>query len=199
MLNDTTQGKHMIRILLLGLGCITAPSAFAHTFGAHGMGLVAGLSHPLLGLDHLLAMTAVGLWAAQLGGQALWRIPLAFVTSMAAGALLGAYGLTLPGVEAGIAVSVLLLGLLIAAAARLPIAAGMGLVALFALFHGHAHGLEMPQAAAPWGYGLGMLLSTALLHGLGVLAGIKVRQNFLRLAGPAISLAGLGLVISHMA
>jgi urease accessory protein len=183
-------------ILLLALGLIPAPSAFAHTFGAHGMGLVAGLSHPFLGLDHLLAMTAVGLWAAQLGGQALWRIPLAFVTSTAAGAALGAYGLTLPGVETGIVLSVLLLGLLIAAATRLPIAAGMGLVALFALFHGHAHGLEMPQAATPWGYGLGMLLSTALLHGLGVLAGIKVRQNFLRLAGAAISLAGLGMTMA---
>jgi urease accessory protein len=198
MLNDIAQGKNMKRILLLALGCIPASSAYAHTFGAHGMGMMAGLLHPFLGLDHLLAMTAVGLWAAQLGGQALWRIPLAFVTSMAAGALLGASGLILPGVEAGIAVSVLLLGLFIASAARLPTAAGMALVALFALFHGHAHGLEMPEAANPWGYGLGMLLSTALLHSFGVLAGMKVRKPILRLTGAAISLAGMGMIFVQM-
>jgi urease accessory protein len=126
------------------------------------------LAHPFLGLDHLLAMIAVGIWAGQLGGRAFWFVPLTFVSVMSAAATLGSFGITLPMVEPAIACSVLVLGLLIAGSVRLPTMAGVGLVGLFAVFHGYAHGLELPQAASPILYGIGFVLATSLLHGLGI-------------------------------
>jgi len=144
------------------------PVAEAHTIGAQGAGLVAGLAHPFIGLDHLLAMIAVGIWAGQLGGLAVWIVPLTFVSVMAAAAGLGSLGFALPLVEPAIACSVLVLGLLIAGSVRLPTIAGASLVGLFAVFHGYAHGLELPQAASPVLYGIGFVLATSLLHGLGI-------------------------------
>jgi len=155
---------------LLGLSAyiLIASAAEAHSFGAQGAGLVAGLTHPFVGLDHLLAMIAVGIWAGQLGGKAVWLIPLTFVSVMSASATLASFGLFLPLVEPAIACSVLILGLLIAGSIRLPTSAGAFLVGLFAVFHGYAHGLELPQAASPILYGAGFVLATALLHGLGI-------------------------------
>ena len=144
------------------------PVAEAHTFGSQGAGLMAGLTHPFVGLDHLLAMIAVGIWAGQLGGRAVWLIPLTFVSVMAAAASLASFGLLLPPMEPAIACSVLVLGLLIAGSVRLPTYVGALLVGLFAVFHGYAHGLELPQAASPILYGAGFVLATALLHGLGI-------------------------------
>jgi urease accessory protein len=144
------------------------PVAEAHTFGTQGAGLVAGLVHPFVGLDHLLAMIAVGIWAGQLGGRLVWQVPLTFVSVMSAAAALGSFGVTLPLVEPAIACSVLVLGLLIAGSVRLPASTGVGLVALFAVFHGYSHGLELPQAASPFLYGVGFVLATSLLHGLGI-------------------------------
>ena len=163
-----------------------AAGAQAHTFGAHGAGFAAGVAHPFLGIDHLLAMIAVGLWAAQRGGRALWCVPLAFMVTMVVGAMLALFGVVLPAVEAGIAASVLILGLLIAASARLPMLASMLLVGAFAVFHGHAHGTELPQAASVTLYGLGLLAATAALHGLGVGLGMA----FKRLPGMAVQVAG---------
>jgi urease accessory protein len=152
-----------------GLLTVTlALPAAAHTGHVDGSGFLSGFLHPLGGLDHLLAMVAVGLWAAQTGGRALWMLPVAFVTMLAGGALIGISGLELPMVEAGIAASVAVLGLLVVLNKRVPVYAAMALVGVFAVFHGHAHGAEMPAAAHPLLFGAGFILSTVLLHGAGI-------------------------------
>ena len=173
------------------------PVAEAHTFGSQGAGLMAGLTHPLVGLDHLLAMIAVGIWAGQLGGRAVWLIPLTFVSVMAAAATLASFGLLLPLMEPAIACSVLVLGLLIAGSVRLPTSVGVLLVGLFAVFHGYAHGLELPQAASPILYGAGFVLATALLHGLGIGFTRNSRQHKMlqRIAGYSL-IAASGLLLA---
>lgn len=186
-----------IRNLSLILVALAAPAAWAHGQGAHthDAGLIAGMLHPLSGLDHLLAMVAVGLWAAREGGRAPWLLPASFVAAMGVGAALGTAGIVFAGLEGGIALSVLMLGLLVALRRHMPLPLAAGLTGLFALFHGMAHGQEMPLAASPWGYALGMLAATALLHGVGVFAGIRLRALYLGMAGAAISLAGLGMLV----
>ena len=162
--------KAKISLSLLGLCAYMAilPVAEAHTLGTQGAGLTAGLAHPFIGLDHLLAMIAVGIWAGQLGGRSVWLVPLTFVSVMSAAAALGTLGFSLLMVEPAIACSVLVLGLLIAGSVRLPTIAGACLVGLFAVFHGYAHGFELPQAASPILYGIGFILTTSLLHGIGI-------------------------------
>ncbi len=152
----------------------------------------SGAAHPLSGWDHVLAMIAVGLWAAQLGGRCRWRVPTTFVSVMALGAILGHAGLILPGVEQGIAASIFVFGLLIAAAVRLHAATGMAIVGAFALFHGVAHGAEMPATAGGLAYGAGFIATTVLLHlvGLGLGAALRNRQTAARFAGGAVALAG---------
>jgi len=175
---------------------LAAQSAQAHFINAQGAGFAAGAAHPFLGLDHLAAMFAVGLWSAQLGGKALWRVPATFVVMMAVGAGLAYGGVGLPSAETGIAASLLVLGLLIAAAARLPEAAGMMLVGVFALFHGHVHGAELPEAAEPVSYALGFLMSTATLHALGLLSGLTLRSRGVWLVRAlGVVIAGGGLVL----
>ncbi|MDB5033072.1 MAG: hupE [Chlorobi bacterium] len=166
-------------------------SLHAHPLpGGHG-GFLGGASHPLLGLDHILAMIAVGIWAGQAGGKARWYLPLSFVAVMLVGGLLGATGVTIPMVEPGIIGSVLVLGVLIAAAVRMPLPAAMAIVGLMALFHGHAHGAEMPAGTSGVLYGCGFLLSTALLH----LAGIGMTAVMARVARPvAVRLAGVAVI-----
>ncbi len=173
-----------------------ATPALAHT--GHGTGGMAyGFSHPLGGLDHLLAMLAVGLWAAQSGGRALWAVPAAFIAAMLAGWGLAAAGVSLPLVEPGIVGSVIVFGALIAFAAKLPDVAGMAVVGVFALFHGHAHGSEMPIGADGLAYAAGFVLATALLHAAGMAAGWARRQHAsriaLRVAGAGIAGAGMAL------
>jgi urease accessory protein len=156
-----------------------------------------GFAHPLSGWDHLLAMIAVGLWAAQLGGRARWLVPAAFVGVMALGAALARTGVPMPGVEQGIAASVLALGLLIAAAVRLPLAAGMALVGLFAIFHGLAHGAEMPATTGGLAYGAGFVAATALLHAAGLGLGLltaRISGRATKFAGWAIAASGLVLL-----
>lgn len=187
-------------VLLAGL--VLPAVADAHTFGAHDAGFAHGFMHPIGGWDHLLAMVAVGLWAAQRGGAALWALPAAFVTAMIGGGLLGMTGIELPAVELGIAGSVIALGALIAAQSRLSLPVSLVVVSAFALFHGHAHGAEMPEAAQPLLYGLGFALATALLHGAGVGAALSLRVVVrggtgalaLRGLGAAIGLSGVALV-----
>jgi urease accessory protein len=177
---------------------LIAGAAEAHTIGAHGAAFAQGLAHPFGGIDHLLAMVAVGLWSAQLGGRALWAVPAAFVAVMALGGLLGMAGAPLPA-ELGVAASLLALGLLVAFAARLPVAGAAALVGAFALFHGHAHGTELPAAASALGYGAGFVLATALLHLLGIGAGLALwrggSRGWLRAGGAAIAAAGLLIVV----
>jgi urease accessory protein len=157
-----------LRQSLLALGtvalCLLPTIAQAHIGGNHGGGFGDGLQHPIGGLDHLLAMVAVGLWAAQLGGKARWVLPIAFLALMGLGGMLGMSQLPLLGIEAGILGSSLLLGALIIRAVRLPLGWSVGLVGSLALCHGFAHGLEMPAAANAWGYAAGFLLATAGLH-----------------------------------
>jgi urease accessory protein len=179
-------------------GLLASGTAAAHV-GIHSAGdLAAGFTHPFLGPDHLLAMVAVGIWAAQLGGRRLLMLPAAFVTFMAVGASLGAAGVPLPQVEGMVAVSVLALGCAVGLSARLTWHWAVPLVAAFALFHGHAHGAEMPDFAAPWRYFLGFALATALLHAAGVAAVSAARTHpaLVRAGGAAIALAGVWLVLS---
>jgi len=184
--------KHSRTIVLTAL-CLVAGTASAHT-GSHGVtGFVSGLTHPLTGLDHLLAMIAIGLWAAQQGGRALWAVPAAFVGAMVVGGGLALAGLVLPQVETGIAASVLVLGLLVATRRQWAVTAGIAIAAGFALFHGYAHGLEMPQAASPALYALGFVLATAFLHGVGI-AGSLVGRHAMQLAGAAIAASGLAML-----
>lgn len=175
----------------------TASGASAHTFGAQGAGFAQGFAHPFGGIDHLLAMVAVGLWAAQRGGRALWAAPGAFLAMMALGGVAGALGVTLPLVELAVAASLIVLGAAVALAIRLPAAASAVLVGLFALFHGHAHGTELPQTASALAYGLGFLAATASLHGLGIAIGSVLKRDvgklLVRLGGAGIAATGLVL------
>lgn len=191
----------IFRTCAIAIAAFVLPGAAqAHT-GLHMLGGAgAGFAHPLLGIDHLLTMVAVGLWAASLGGRARLLVPIAFVSVMALGAAFGIAGLRLPAVETGIAVSVIVVGVLVAAAVRVPVGAAMALVAAFALFHGHAHGGEMPAMASPFAYGLGFVLATALLHGVGLVVGTlreKSAPIVARAAGGAIAATGLVLALSH--
>lgn len=174
----------------------TVSGAAAHTFGAQGAGFAQGFAHPLGGIDHLLAMVAVGLWAAQLGGRALWAVPAAFVGMMAVGGILGAVGAPLPMVEFGIAGSLVVLGVLVTLSSRLPVAVSAALVGFLALFHGHAHGTELPQTASALAYGLGFVAATAALHGLGVTVGVSLKRGaasgaLVRIGGAGITATGL--------
>ncbi|HEV7268257.1 MAG TPA: HupE/UreJ family protein [Falsiroseomonas sp.] len=186
-----------MRALLLGLALFAPASALAHTGLGHAHGLVAGLLHPLGGLDHLVAMLALGVWAGILGGKARLQLPLAFLSAMAAGAALGMAGVVLPLVEAGILASVIVLGALVAAWCSLPAVAALPLVAAFGLLHGHAHGTELPGGAL--GYAAGFLVATAALHATGLL--LTIRTGFgeprraLRVAGAAASAVGCGVLL----
>ena len=186
----------------LALVVALAPSlAFAHTGVGDTAGFSHGFLHPLTGLDHVLAMVMVGIFAWQLGGRALWLVPSTFVALMAVGGALGVAGIGVPFVEAGIALSVIVLGAIVALRVRAPVAVAMAVVGLFAIFHGHAHGAEMPESAAGIAYGLGFMLATALLHaagiGLGFLIGwVGERKGpiVVRTAGAAAALAGVAIL-----
>ena len=190
-----TQG---IRWLFGSVGLIASGAALAHTGSHGGAGLAAGLAHPFVGLDHLLAMVAVGVWAVQSGGRNRLVLPATFVAAMAGGALAGAYGIAVPHVESVIALSVLVTGMLVAFAANTKSHWPVALVALVALFHGHAHGAEMPAFSSPWLYFAGFLAATAMLHAIGVGAGtaLKARPAFLRTGGVAAGFAGAWLLVA---
>src|SRR5215475_10754520 len=148
-------------------------AAFAHP-GHQGTSLINGFLHPLSGFDHIIAMVAVGILAARLGGRALCLVPVSFVTAMAVAGLAGSAGLGLPYVETGIAVSVVVLGAVVAFGVAMPVAFAMGLVAFFAIFHGYAHGIEMPETMSGFAYGIGFVTATAILHGIGIGLGLAI-------------------------
>jgi urease accessory protein len=180
---------------------LAAPGAEAHVGVGDASGFAHGFSHPIGGIDHVLAMVAVGVFAAQLGGKALWLAPSAFVAMMAVGGVLGIAGIELPFVEFGIAVSVIVLGAAIALHVSMPTAFAMGLVGFFAIFHGHAHGAEMPADASGLGYAFGFVLATALLHAVGIGIGLGLGRlanartfDISRIAGSLIAVAGLGIL-----
>jgi urease accessory protein len=153
---------------------IATTAAQAHPGVGNTHGLVHGLAHPIGGIDHVFVMVAVGLFAAQLGGRALWLVPLSFVAMMAVGGAFGMAGVNLQLVEIGIALSVIVLGLAVAARLHLPTVAAMALVGVFALFHGHAHGAEMPDTASGLAYAIGFILATASLHAAGICLGLAL-------------------------
>ena len=185
------------------LSVLLASPAMAHTGLGGVSGFGHGFFHPIGGLDHILAMVAVGVLAAQQGGRALWAIPLAFVAMMAVGGALGMAGVAVPFVEQGIVGSVIILGGVVALGRRMPVAAAMAMVGLFAIFHGHAHGAEMPVDAAGLEYGLGFMAATALLHMSGIALTVAVQKAVAqsaplaaRIGGALIAMAGLGLAVS---
>ena len=191
---------HPIRVAAIATPLILAAGAAqAHVGAGPAGGFLAGLGHPVLGVDHLLAMIAVGLWAALLGGRATWLVPAAFVGVMALGFALAMMAVGLPVVEVAILASVVVLGGVVAARVRAPVALGMVVVAAFALFHGHAHGTEMPAAAVGLQYLAGFALATAALHGLGLaighLAGRFGDGLAVRAAGGTIAAAGVLLIV----
>lgn len=193
---------HRILALALGLGLLaTGAPAEAHT-GAHiAGGLGAGLAHPLFGLDHLLAMISVGALGAVIGGAALWALPATFLGVMVAGGLLALAGVGLPGVELGIAASLVVFGALLAARIGMPVMLSVAIVAAFALFHGHAHGTEVPEMASPAAYVFGFVAATGLLHLAGIaLARLATRlprfaDLSVRVAGGAVAACGLVLLV----
>lgn len=190
--------KHILGVLVAAFSLSITPAVQAHALIGEETSWLAGFTHPFLGLDHLLAMLSVGLWAAQQGGNRLWQLPLAFLSMMLLGALLGQSGFTLPSVEAGIASSLLVLGQMLAFAIRLTILPSLFMVGLFALFHGYAHGVEMLQTLTLID-ALGFMLATGALHGLGIGLGLLARgvqsEKILRMGGIAIGLTGVWLWI----
>lgn len=174
--------------------------AFAHINPADHNSFSSGFFHPLTGADHILVMVAVGLWAAQLGGRALWAVPLAFVVAMGAGFMLALDGISLPFVEPAILASVVAIGLLTAIALRLPTGIAMAVVAVFAAFHGHAHGNEFSDMGTV-GYGFGFAVATVLLHMLGIVIGLggsllsgrEGRYRVTRIGGVLTTFSGLYL------
>lgn len=187
-----------MRACLVLITCLIAGTAQAHEgTGAVG-GFVSGFTHPLFGWDHAVAMVAVGLWGAFLGAPSLWVLPVAFPVVMALGGALGVFGVPLPFVEIAIALSAVVLGLLILTRARMPLMAAGLIVAVFAIFHGHAHGAELPSAANPLTYAAGFVIATGLLHlvgiGFGTLTRSEIGTKAVRAGGAAISAVGLGFL-----
>ncbi len=182
------------RLSAVALLALLPSAAAAHAVDDVAGGLVSGLLHPVLGPDHLIAMVAVGLWGAQLGAPLVYALPVAFPLMMAVGGLLGVLGLPLPGVQIGIAVSALLLGLAVLFALRLPSWLAVALVGLFAIFHGHAHGTALPGATEPLAYGLGFVVMTGLLHMAGIVIGLL---NDVKTPGPSI-VRGCGGIIAGL-
>ena len=188
------------RLAPAALAALVPTAAMAHTGVGDVGGFAHGFWHPITGLDHVLAMVLVGMLAWQLGNRALWLVPATFVLVMAVGGALGVAGIAIPLVELGIALSVVVLGAAVALGIRAPVAVAMGIAGLFAIFHGHAHGAEMPVDASGLTYGMGFMIATALLHvgglGLGFLIGAAGDRYGLvmRSAGGLAAIAGLAIL-----
>jgi urease accessory protein len=177
---------------------ISAEPLLAHDQFGQAQGFLAGLRHPVSGLDHVFAMIAVGLWGAQLGAPAVWLLPVTFPMVMAVGGFLALGGIPLPGVEIGIAMSALLMGLLVASAAKPPLAAAAVIVGFFAIFHGHAHGTELPAGQSGLAYSIGFVVATGALHASGIVLGVAHRwragEDAVQAAGVVIALGGLAFL-----
>jgi urease accessory protein len=182
-------------VLLTVVLLLAAVPAWAHEQTGQAAGFLTGLKHPISGLDHVLAMISVGLWGAQLGTPAIWLLPVAFPMVMAFGGFLGLVGIPVPGVEIGIALSAILLGLVVALEARPPLWLAVLLVGVFAVFHGHAHGTELPEGQSGLLYSVGFVIATGCLHGIGIGIGVIHRWSAgrlaLRVAGALVALAGV--------
>jgi urease accessory protein len=192
--NSRIMSSRVVPRLVVALAALAlAQPAFAHEQVGVAGGLASGLLHPLTGMDHLIAMVAVGIWGAQLGAPAIWVLPITFPLVMAFGGVLGVLRIPLPMPEVAIALSALVLGAAVAMRLRLPFAAAAAVVAVFAVFHGHAHGAELPGSANPLAYGAGFVVATGLLHLCGILIGTLTRWP----AGGRL-IQGLGVVIATL-
>jgi urease accessory protein len=195
-LRPDCSGMQQVAIWLSAAAAVLLPgAALAHTgIGVIG-GFQSGLTHPIFSFDHVVAMVAVGLWGAFLGQPAIWLLPVVFPVVMAFGGLAGVLGVPLPGVEMGIALSAVALGAMVALALRPPLWVAAVLVGAFAIFHGHAHGTELPEAANPLAYGVGFVIATGLLHlsgiALGLLSRWPVGLGAVRVGGGLIACVGL--------
>ncbi|MDX8480627.1 HupE/UreJ family protein [Mesorhizobium sp. VK24D] len=192
MISASTKRTALAAFLFLA----AAMPAYAHVGIGTASSFTAGFMHPLSGLDHITVMIAVGLWAAMKGGRAAWAWPLAFVGVMLAGAALAMLHVPVPFVEPGILASVVVVGLLVALAVDLPISAGLAIIGVFALFHGHAHGTEVPENAGGLEYVAGFAVATALLHAAGIAAALGLGLRFrglARAAGAACAAVSVGL------
>lgn len=167
----------------------------AHVERGQAAGFITGLEHPWSGLDHILAMIAVGIWGAQLGNPAIWVLPITFPVMMSAGAMMGLLGIPVPGIEVGIAVSAVMLGVMIFGELRPPMIVAMLMVGFFAIFHGHAHGTELPAGQSGLLYSMGFVIGTGCLHGIGILIGLIHRypsgKVVLRGSGAFIAVMGV--------
>lgn len=192
---------HAVRTFLISFIAlfVVSTSAFAHTGEGLTEGFVSGLTHPIFGWDHVVAMVAVGLWGAVLGRPAIWILPIVFPLVMAFGAALGVAGIPVPFIETGIALSGVVLGLLIVFLIKTPLVVAAVLVGLFAIFHGHAHGTELPEAANPIAYAVGFVIATGLLHLFGILFGTlmasEVGKWVVRAGGAIIALVGATFLV----
>jgi urease accessory protein len=199
-MNDTLPRALLPLAALFTLFPLT--SALAHTGAGVAVGLESGFLHPITGLDHLVAMVAVGLWGAQLGNPAIWMLPITFPLVMALGGLLGVSGVYLPLTEPVVALSGIALGLLIALHARAPIWLAALLVGIFAIFHGYAHGRELPEAASPTAYAVGFVTATGLLHLCGIVIGLlviwPVGARVVRACGAAIGCVGAYFLLATL-
>jgi len=177
------------------LALLWPSAALAHTQGGEAVGLLSGLRHPVSGLDHIVAMVAVGLWGAQLGKPSIWLLPVTFPMVMAFGGMLGLMGLALPGIEIGIAVSAIILGVMVGWEVRPPLWVAAVVVGFFAIFHGHAHGAELPAGADALLYSIGFVVATGCLHAAGIGIGLihrwPVGKVTLRATGVAVALVGV--------
>ena len=196
-------GQTFAPALALGSLLALAPAlALAHAQGGTADGFLTGFLHPVMGPDHVIAMIAVGLWGAQLGNPAIWVLPITFPLIMALGGMLGVLGVPVPSVEIGIALSGIVLGIMVAGAVRPPLWLAMLLVGAFAIFHGHAHGTELPNATDPLAYGVGFVTATGLLHLAGILLGILIArplgERAVRAAGVLIALGGGWFLLSGL-
>lgn len=194
---DTTRDYSALLVCVIAtlIAMLWPQVALAHTESGEAGGFLSGFSHPVSGLDHIIAMVAVGLWGAQLGLPAIWVLPVAFPVMMAFGGMLGLMGILLPGVEIGVALSAVVLGALIVGDVRLKLILSVPIVAFFALFHGHAHGTEVQEGQNAMLYSLGFVTSTGLLHAAGIVIGLLHGWQFgrivLRGTGAAVMLGGL--------
>ena len=183
------------------LAAVAAPSsAWAHIQAGEAGGFVSGFHHPISGWDHVLAMVAVGLWGSQLGAPAIWLLPVTFPMVMALGGMMGLLGIPLPGVEFGIAFSAIMLGAMVLAEKRPPLWVAAVIVGIFAIFHGHAHGTELPAGQSGLLYSMGFVMATGCLHGVGIGIGLVHRwaagRVILRVAGATVAVAGIFFLYS---
>ena len=175
---EVTAAGKAFTVLLLAVATLSPGSALAHIVAGVPGGFISGFEHPLTGLDHFLAMFAVGLWGAQMGGSSIWKLPVAFPLIMTLGGVLGMAGVEIPYVETGIALSIVVLGGAIAFAWKPPQAVALLIVSVFAIFHGYAHGKELPDAADKAAYAVGFVIATGLIHVIGIGVGLVLHKPY---------------------